>query len=234
MEKLTITEYKFTHAELVAWFANQFHDDILIRWADVQTWADRTMDIGNLIDFCEQRERKEKIDIALARDSHCAHLDELDDAPEKPALSRFLPRRPDEHYKAIPELKEGYVFVSEKGVDSDAYCLSQHIAANRKGDYTWNYGPNKGTSPDCRYAIRWTAPVDIWHRFGLLAPSEGGGWIPHAPGDCSPVAEKVLVDVILKNGETDISTPAYIQWQWSWMGQHEITGWRPALAEVRS
>ena len=74
MKKRTITEYEFTHAELVAWFATQFHDDIPIRWADVQTWAERTMDIGNLIAFCEARE---------------AELAELESEPTDAQLADF-------------------------------------------------------------------------------------------------------------------------------------------------
>ena len=155
---------------------------------------------GGIIAFCEARERKEKIeeklDIVLAHDARRAHLDELDDAPEKPELSRFLPRRPYD----VPTPPDGWVYVG---------------------------GGSENNS------IRWTASTDIWHRFGLLSPSEGGGWIQHTPGDVMPVETKTLVDVLLGGAEIETFTGMNLDWGERGLGT-SIIGWRPALAEVRS
>ena len=87
-------------------------------------------------------------------------------------------------------------------------------------------------------AIRWDAPADIWHRFGLLAPSEGGGWIPHTPGDAMPC--EGLCEVLLK-GEIDDAQfrckPGEVRYgtAWCWDADHSdnnIIGWRPVIVEV--
>ena len=91
---------------------------------------------------------------------------------------------------------------------------------------------------DRHYAIRWTAEPDIWHRFGLLAPSEGGGWIPHTPGDPMPCESRC--EVLLKGEINDAQfryQPGEIRFggDWTWRklgGENNIIGWRPALAEV--
>jgi hypothetical protein len=95
-----------------------------------------------------------------------------------------------------------------------------------------------GTDTARHYAIRWTAPADIWHRFYLLAPSEGGGWIPHTPGDVRPCEGRCEV---LLNGELDDAQfrnqPGEVRFgkDWYWRAgrlDNNIIGWRPALAEV--
>jgi hypothetical protein len=87
-------------------------------------------------------------------------------------------------------------------------------------------------------AIRWDAAPDIWHRFGLLAPSEGGGWIPHRPGDAMPCEGRCQV---LLKGEIDDAQfrhqPGEVVYgtAWCWGADHSdnnIIGWRPVIAEV--
>jgi hypothetical protein len=87
-------------------------------------------------------------------------------------------------------------------------------------------------------AIRWDAPAAVWHRFGLLAPSEGGGWIPHRPGDAMPCEGRC--EVLLK-GELDDAQfrlkPGEVRYgtAWCWDADHSdnnAIGWRPVIAEV--
>jgi hypothetical protein len=88
--------------------------------------------------------------------------------------------------------------------------------------------------------IEWTAEPDIWHRFGLLAPSEGGGWIPHRQGEAMPCER--LCKVLLK-GELDDAQfrhhPGEVRYgtEWCWDADTDydddnVIGWRPMIAEV--
>jgi hypothetical protein len=91
-----------------------------------------------------------------------------------------------------------------------------------------------GTDTARHYAIRWTAAQDIWHRFYLLAPSEGGGWIPHRPGDACPCQLGSYVDLLWDDGDSfarqHMTGPRVFDKNSE--GIQSVIGWRPALAEV--
>jgi hypothetical protein len=151
-------------------------------------------------------------------------------APEPPALSRFLPRLPDD----VPAPPDGWVYVGRgSGNRIQPSDISYDISL--LGMCKWISG-QIGTDTARHYAIRWTAPADIWHRFGLLAPSEGGGWIPHRPGDAMPYKGEMLVNVLYKCGEVSMFTGIASRYNWESLAtddddQFDIIGWRPA-AEV--
>jgi hypothetical protein len=152
----------------------------------------------------------------------------------QPALARFLPRRPDD----VPAPPDGWVYVG-RGNDANKDKPDSLDILNISGMRTWVIGQSvKGIDVYSNYAIRWTAAPDIWHRFGLLAPSEGGGWIPHRPGDAMPCEGRC--EVLLK-GEIDDAQfrckPGEVRYgtAWCWDSDHSdnnTIGWRPALAEV--
>jgi hypothetical protein len=162
---------------------------------------------------------------APVQDARRAHLDALDDAaPEAPALSRFLPVRPDD----IPAPPDGWVYCG-KGT-GETVNITPEIAAfiNKCWDKTgWG-----GYYDDTDYAIRWTAPADIWHRFGMIAPSEGGGWIPHTPGDAMPCDANLRVNLLFANGRKPCESGVYFFDAYTVEHNNDIIGWRPALAEV--
>jgi hypothetical protein len=148
----------------------------------------------------------------------------------KSNLSRFLPRRPDD----VPAPPDGWVYVG-RGVDKKFVTPSEHIGT-LAGSSGWCCGDMArcGNRIYQHYAIRWTAPTDIWHRFGLLAPSEGGGWIPHTPGDAMPCDGKMVVQVLFNLDDKSGLRPWEARvYPWN-EGEPSIIGWRPALAEVRS
>ena len=166
-----------------------------------------------------------------------AELDSLKSAPaatEPPALARFLPRRPAD----VPAPPDGWVYVG-RGVESNRNLTpSNDISAYISWRGDWSIGDQLGRDDKKPYAVLWTAPADIWHRFGLLAPSEGGGWIPHTPGDAMPCEGRC--EVLLK-GEIDDAQfrnqPGEVRFgnDWYWDADdadNNIIGWRPALWEV--
>jgi hypothetical protein len=140
-------------------------------------------------------------------------------APEPPALARFLPRRPAD----VPATPDGWVYVGpfmEKTADLPDNDLIKSMRVN-------------GEWYD---SLAWTAPADIWHRFGLLAPSEGGGWIPHTPGADAPndAPERVdilLCDEVVWNHPLKLMSTSPSNWRGE-KPASQIIGWRPALAEV--
>jgi hypothetical protein len=173
-----------------------------------------------------------------------AELDEIKAAPaapEPPALSRrigacittFLPRLPDD----VPAPPDGWVYVGMGHISNVGLGPSCNLMMwNFAGSNEWSVSTS-GRDQGLHYAIRWTAPANIWHRFGLLAPIEGGGWIPHCPGD--PMPCEGLCEVLLK-GEMDDAkfrnNPGAVRLgtEWCWDDGHDeanIIGWRPA-AEV--
>jgi hypothetical protein len=184
-----------------------------------------------------EESQKLRAELANAKDhvtrlrSELAAIKSAPAATEPPALSRFLPVRPDD----VPAPPDGYAFGLQAGPLRVPLACDVNYLALFAGSQ-WQIGARGACGAP--YAIRWTAPADIWHRFGLLAPSEGGGWIPHTPGDAMPcdcVCEVLLRGEIddalfrLKPGEVRCGT------QWCWDDDHadnDIIGWRPALAEV--
>ena len=130
------------------------------------------------------------------------------DANPAPALSRFLPSRPAD----VPAPPDGWVYVG-RGAEVVSYNDYSPAISQLSLTKSWMIDSQgySGTATREHYAIRWTAEPDIWHRFNLLAPSEGGGWIPHRPGDAIPWRGPISR---LRN---DLGG---------------IIGWRPALAEV--
>jgi hypothetical protein len=152
-------------------------------------------------------------------------------APEPPALSRFLPRLPDD----VPAPPDGWVYVGRgSGNRIQPSDISDDISLLGMCNSEW-ISCQFGTDTARHYAIRWTAEPDIWHRFGLLAPSEGGGWIPHCPGDPMPCEGRC--EVLLK-GEMDDAQfrlkPGEVRYgtAWCWDADHadnNIIGWRPAV-----
>jgi hypothetical protein len=165
-----------------------------------------------------------------------AELDEIKAAPaatEPPALARFLPRRP----AAVPAPPDGWVYVGMGFEPPYGTRASEDISEKKKECAEWNVG-QAGRDPGKHYAIRWDAPTDLWHRFGVLAPSEGGGWIPHRQGEAMPCER--LCKVLLK-GEMDDAkfrnNPGAVRLgtEWCWdddLANNNIIGWRPALWEV--
>jgi len=151
----------------------------------------------------------------------------------KPALSAILPRRPDD----VPAPPDGLDYVGFG-------CLANYKAQSETEIFRCEFdgcwaGRSRGDAPDMHYAIRRTAPPDIWHRFGLLAPEEGGGFYPHTPGDPCPCDGDMRVEVVLSGespGYIDFSARPGRDWAWvrpgrawAWGRGGDIIGWRPAL-----
>jgi len=145
----------------------------------------------------------------------------------KPALSAILPRRPND----VPAPKDGwdYVSVDGSGLHLNDEKASEHIAVYYRG--MWDYENWQGIERNV--AIRRTAPPDIWHRFGLLAPEEGGGFYPHTPGDPMPCDGDMRVEIMLRNGTYGGDEQADV-WDWGEFKAHSvIVGWRPALGGAK-
>jgi len=174
--------------------------------------------------------------VSEERDALRAELDVLKAAPdatEPSALARFLPLRPAD----VPAPPDGFVYVGMGFEQPYGTRESKDISAWLEWCAEWNVG-QAGRDPSKHYAIRWTAPSKVWHEYGLLAPSEGGGWIPHTPGDAMPCEGRC--EVLLK-GELDDAQfrckPGEVRYgtAWCWDSDHSdnnTIGWRPALAEV--
>jgi len=147
----------------------------------------------------------------------------------KPELSAILPRRPDD----VPAPKDGWVYASVdgSGLRLNEENASEHIAVYYRG--MWDYENWQGIERNV--AICRTAPPDIWHRFGLLAPEEGGGFYPHTPGDICPCNVDMRVDVIYRNGTcSKTKNNKAGNWLWHETGQDSnIVGWRPALGGAK-
>jgi len=162
---------------------------------------------------------------ALAQASQPVGGDIIAARMAKPALSAILPRRPDD-VPAPPESD----FVGRGDLANGRQESSDDI-------YRYEYGKwiqgNRGDTIDVYYAIRRNAQPDIWHRFGLLAPSEGGGFYPHTPGDPMPCAGDMRVDVLLSEGSIGDELSAGC-WIWACNGvPGDIIGWRPALGGAK-
>ncbi len=142
-------------------------------------------------------------------------------APEPPALARFLPVRPDD----VPAPPDGWVYVGMGFEQPYGTKESKDISALLEWCAEWNVG-QAGRDPCKHYAIRWTAPADIWRRFGLLAPSEGGGWIPHTPFTSKPDNADANADVLMdmQGGEKVACFCPTNEWQ-----NFPVIGWRPAV-----
>jgi hypothetical protein len=152
---------------------------------------------------------------------------------DKPALSAILPRRPN----YVPAPPDGWDYVGMgRGENSNA-APSQDIALHTKH---WDTGDEEscGHLTGWHYAIRRTAPPDIWHRFGILAPEEGGGFYPHMPGDPCPCDGEMRVQTILHAEQSELMSwnadicPAS-EWAWGDCGSFGIVGWRPALGGAK-
>jgi hypothetical protein len=146
-------------------------------------------------------------------------------ATEPPALARFLPSRPDD----VPAPGDGWVYVGKgSGNRIQPSNISDDISLLGMYNSEWNIC-QFGTDTARHYAIRWTAPADIWHRFGLLAPSEGGGWISHTPFTPKPDNADANADVLMdmQGGEKVACFCPTNEWQ-----NFPVIGWRPALWEV--
>jgi hypothetical protein len=63
------------------------------------------------------------------------------------------------------------------------------------------------------------------------APSEGGGWSPHTPGDPMPCEGDMLVDILTVCGPLRKREASSLRW-YRYHHHTDIIGWRPALAEV--
>jgi hypothetical protein len=183
----------------------------------------------------ENADLRAELDVLKAppsMDRRRRELDALADGPwegeEKPSLARFLPRRPDD----VPAPPDGWVYVGMDLETNEKGGCSKHIGLFLPDEEGWDLSEwNADGRGNHNLCIRWTAPAYIWHRFGLLAPSEGGGWIPHTPGDVMPCEGGDLIYVMAKGYEDDAlekyATASHCGWD-------KIIGWRPALAEVRS
>jgi hypothetical protein len=206
-----------TRAEIVAWVASE-----IASAHDVHEHIEMAYRLG----YIKGQNDKESEMESEPTDARRAHLDELDDAPEKPALSRFLPRRPDD----VPVLPDGWVYVG-KGVDNKFLASSEHIGLLTGEGWCCGEMARCGNGLHQHYAISWIAPADVWDRFGLLAPSEGGGWIPHTPFTPKPDYADAKSDVLMdmRSGEQVACFFPTNDWQ-----IFPVIGWRPALAEVRS
>jgi hypothetical protein len=164
--------------------------------------------------------------------SKCSGMGET--TTEPPALARFLPVLPVD----VAAPPDGWVYVG-MGVESGKWKVSHDIGMLCEEGWHCGISSRIGNCESSHYAIRWTAPSDIWHRFNLLAPSEGGGWIPHRPGDAAPC--DCVCEVFLRGELNDRqfrTKPGEVRWSvgWRWDdegGDNNIIGWRPALgAEV--
>jgi hypothetical protein len=195
--------------------------------------------------FLQSRRAEQSVQIEALQDQNRklrAELDALNAvpaAPEPPALARFLPVHPDD----VPAPPEGWVYVGRGHISNVGLGPSCNLMIwNFAGSSEWS-DLTSGHDQGRHYAIRWTAPADIWHRFGVLAPSEGGGWIPHCPDD--PMPCEGLCKVLLK-GEIDDAqfrnNPGEVRfgndWYWKdwyWDADDDddnVIGWRPMIAEV--
>jgi len=134
-------------------------------------------------------------------------------------LYTYLPRPPS--WLLQPRL--GWVYIGTGKADCDGSGTSEYLVA-RECD-GWDYsGRWDGSSPFLEYAIRWDAPKEVWHRFGRLSPAEGGGWIPHTPGEKMPDYAPLVLDYLYKDGN---------QWlNYAKIHSSDCTGWRPALEIV--
>jgi len=148
----------------------------------------------------------------------------------KPALSAILPRRPDD----VPAPPDGWDYVGMGREENHCLPFSLYISS-----YNAEWGAGRierdGSAPDWHYAIRRTAQPDIWHRFGLLAPSEGGGFYPHTPGDPCPCDKNSVVEIIRHDGKI-VNLPA-TRVVWDVRSVPAATwhciGWRPALGGAK-
>jgi hypothetical protein len=230
-------EYEFT-ADDVAEYVQSWMDDYPIDFMNLETALRLSAEhLRNeregIIAFCESRESELAEMESEPTDAQLAEFARVVEG--KPAMSRFLPRRPDD----VPAPPDGHALVMF-GDKSNTSKSFSHDIVRLRDDGIWSNGPCVGLEDDEIYAIRWTASDDIWHRFGLLAPSEGGGWIPHTPGDPMPCDGDMMVEVIQRREMTEgYYKDVQVADCWDWEEEfrfppNEIIGWRPALAEVRS
>jgi hypothetical protein len=62
----------------------------------------------------------------------------------------------------------------------------------------------------------------------VQSPDEGGGWIPHTPGDPMPCDANSFVEVLVSTGHIGPSLQASER-LWDKGKGSNIIGWRPAL-----
>ena len=212
-------EYEFTADEVAEWVKARIENDLTLNGVGAtlkNLYHHLECDRAGIIAFCEAR--------GMERDGLAGYA--------LPDAGRFLPRRPDD----VPAPPDGWVYVGMgRGVNTNE---PPSLDILQQGKFVTWFSDARGflgNFTESHYAIRWTAPADIWHRFGLLAPSEGGGWIPHTPGDPMPCDGKMIVRVARKCGnEGDYACqnrPRKAEC-WCWGGiatTHGIIGWRPAL-----
>jgi hypothetical protein len=117
-------------------------------------------------------------------------------------------------------------------------ALSRFLPDGWSWDWCSTYKEHRLKKPDGSYTpLRFCTP-EYMHSHGLLSPDEGGGWIPHTPGDPMPCDGDLRVDVLYKDSEQCINSGnAAHRWDWSVFGTCDadglnVIGWRPALAEV--
>jgi hypothetical protein len=143
----------------------------------------------------------------------------------KPSMSAILPRRPDD----VPAPPEGWDYVGNGREENSNALPTSDIALHTE---CWNIEGEEccGHLTGWHYAIRRTAAPDIWHRFGLLAPDEGGGFYPHTPGDPMPCDGDMRVDFLAAAPRI---SPNAIARACVWDEDSAIIGWRPALGGAK-
>ena len=131
----------------------------------------------------------------------------------------FLPRLP----ACVLVPRVGWVYIGTGSASCDGSGKSEYLVASEWDD--WGYSEKwEGSAPRGKYAIRWDAPKEVWHRFGYLSPAEGGGWIPHTPGEKMPDYAPLMLDYLYQDGD---------QWlNYAKIRSSNCTGWRPALELV--
>ena len=131
-------------------------------------------------------------------------------------LYKFLPRPP----ACVLVPRVGWVYIGTGKADCDGSGKSEYLVASEWDD--WGYSEKwEGSGPRRKYAIRWDAPKEVWHRFGYLSPAEGGGWIPHTPMTLLPVYAPQMLDYLYPNGNQKFNYAKVII--------SPCVGWRPAL-----
>ncbi len=76
--------------------------------------------------------------------------------------------------------------------------------------------------------FKWTTMVRTWNAYGLLHPSEGGGFQRHTPGDPMPCDGDMKVDVYYEDGHIDHDCiAASIGWEQDSIWEYK---WRPHFA----
>jgi hypothetical protein len=88
--------------------------------------------------------------------------------------------------------------------------------------------------PGFHVGISWEAFDELCERFGLMKIADGGGWIPHMPGD--PCPYEGLCRVLLRYEEESELVPR-LGAEWDWDDDDDgcdIIGYRPVFGESKS